>query len=184
MSPEQSSNAIQRAGAELIRDRHQLSAFIYGLLRDAHLAEDVLQEVWVRLAAEIEKGTHLENQTAWCRGVARNLVLRHWEKQRSAIVVANSEMLAAFLDRVETAFAEDERPSDLWAARQKALDECVTVLPERSRQLLSLKYAARNSMEDIARHVGQTTETVTKALFRIRQALLECVERKTREELL
>lgn len=177
------SKVIQLAGAEFIRDRHQLGAFVYGLLRDSQLAEDVLQEVWLRLAAEVEKGTHLENQAAWCRGVARNLVLRHWEKQRTSKVIANSEVLAAFLDRVEESFAEDPSAAELWAARQEALDECVAKLPDRSRRLLSLKYTARNSVEEIARTVGRSTEGVTKALFRLRRALLECVEKKTREGL-
>ncbi len=174
------SDAIQLAAAEFIRQRQSLSAFVYGLLRDSHLAEDVLQEVWVRLAAEVGKGTRIENQPAWCRGVARNLVLRHWERQRKAKVVADSELLAKFLDRVEEAFAEDHQTTDEWAARQAALDECVASLPERSRNLLSMKYEQRASMEAIARTLDFTFEAVTKALYRLRRSLLECVERKTR----
>ena len=73
------SHAIQQAAAEFIRDRHLLSAFVTGLLRDVHAAEDVLQEVWVFLSAELEKGTRIQNQAAWCRGVARNLVSLHSE---------------------------------------------------------------------------------------------------------
>lgn len=44
----------------------------------------------MRLAAEVEAGTRLENQAAWCRGVARNLIRRHWERQKSAKVVADN----------------------------------------------------------------------------------------------
>lgn len=172
------SEAIQRAAAEFIHDRHRLGAFVTGLLRDAHVAEDVLQEVWVRLAAEVEKGTRLDNQAAWCRGVARNLVRRHWEQQQSAKVVADSAALETFLDRMELAFAEvDDAPED-WAARQQALDECVAALPERSRQMLTLRYESRASMDEVARAMGQTFESVTKTLYRVRRALLECVERK------
>lgn len=98
------SHAIQQAAAEFIRDRHLLGAFVNGLLRDVHAAEDVLQEVWVLLSAEQEKGTGIENQAAWCRGVARNLIRRHWEQQQSAKVVADSAMLEAFMVRVEQCF--------------------------------------------------------------------------------
>lgn len=69
------SHAIQQAAAEFIRDRHLLGAFVTGLLRDVHAAEDVLQEVWMLLSAELEKGTRIQNQAAWCRGVARLLEL-------------------------------------------------------------------------------------------------------------
>jgi RNA polymerase sigma-70 factor, ECF subfamily len=81
------SHAIQQAAAEFIRDRHLLGAFVTGLLRDVHAAEDVLQEIWVLLSAELEKGTAIRNQAAWCRGVARNLIRRHWEKRQMAKVV-------------------------------------------------------------------------------------------------
>jgi RNA polymerase sigma-70 factor (ECF subfamily) len=176
MSPE--SEIIQHAAAEFIRDRHRLGAFVNGLLRDAHLAEDVLQEVWVRLAAEVAKGKRLENQAAWCRGVARNLVRRHWEQQQSARVVADSAVLETFLDRVELAFAEVDDAHADWTTRQQALDECVAALPERSRQMLTLRYESRASMHEVARAMGQTFESVTKTLYRVRRALLECVERK------
>ncbi len=172
------SEAIQRAAAAFIHDRHRLGAFVNGLLRDAHAAEDVLQEVWVRLAAEVEKGSRLDNQAAWCRGVARNLVHRHWEQQQSAKVVADSAALETFLDRMELAFAEVDDDPGYWATRQQALDECVAALPERSRQMLTLRYDSRASMDEVARAMGQTFESVTKTLYRVRRALLECVERK------
>lgn len=176
------NEAIQRAAAEFIRDRHRLGAFVTGLLRDAHAAEDVIQEVWVRLAAEVGKGTRLENQPAWCRGVARNLVRKHWERQRTAKVIADSRVLDLFLDRVEQAFAETDHPAaENWLARQQALEECVAKLPGRSRRLLSLRYEARASMEKVALEMGQSFHAVTKALYRLRQALLDCVEKKLAE---
>ena len=172
------SESIQRAAAAFIQDRHRLGAFVNGLLRDAHAAEDLLQEVWVRLAAEVKNGTPPENQPAWCRGVARNLIRRQWERQRSAKVVADSAVLEAFLDRVEVAFAEIDGEDAEWAGRQQALDDCVAALPERSRRMLSLRYESRASMEDVAETMGQSFEAVTKALYRVRRALLDCVERK------
>ena len=173
------NEAIQHAAAEFIRDRHRLGAFVTGLLRDAHAAEDVIQEVWVRLAAEVGKGTRLDNQAAWCRGVARNLVRKHWERQRTAKVIADSSVLDLFLDRVEEAFAEADDPeAGNWVARQQALEECIAKLPDRSRRLLSLRYETRASMEKVALKMGQSFHAATKALYRLRQGLLDCVEKK------
>jgi RNA polymerase sigma-70 factor len=173
------SEIIQRAAAEFIHDRHRLGAFVGGLLRDAHAAEDVIQEVWVRLAAELGKGTAIQNQPAWCRGVARNLILKHWRTQQTAKVVADSEVMEAFLAQVETAFSEaDENADHEWQRRQQALDDCVAALPEKSRRMLSLRYEARKSVEEVARTTGQSFDAVTKSLYRLRQALTDCVERK------
>lgn len=172
------SEALQRAAAAFIRDRNRLGAFVGGLLRDVHAAEDVIQEVWLQLAAEVGKGTDIENQPAWCRAVAKNLVLKHWRRQRNAKVVADSEVLEVFLARVDEAFAETDESGDLWERRQQALDDCVASLPEKSRRLLSLRYEGRVPVEEIARRVGQSFDAVTKALYRLRQALSDCVERK------
>jgi RNA polymerase sigma-70 factor (ECF subfamily) len=179
MSMSAESNAIQQAAAEFIRERHRLSAYVIGLLRDVHAAEDVLQEVWVLLAAEVEKGIVFENQSAWCRGVARNLVRRHWERRQTAKVIADSSLLDAFLERVDLAFAEaDQNEADDWSARRQALQHCVAKLPERSRRLLALRYETRASMEEVARELGRSFDAVTKALYRLRQSLLLCVQRK------
>lgn len=172
------SDAIQQAAATFIRDRHRLAAFVNGLLRDAHAAEDILQEVWVQLAAEVTKGTALENQPAWCRGVARNLVRRQWERQQTSKVVTDSAVLDIFLERVELAFAEEDEVSEDWVKKQQALNECVAALPERSRRMLALRYDSNCNMEEVSRTMGQSFEGVTKALYRIRQSLLKCVTRK------
>lgn len=176
------TQTIQQAAAEFIRDRCLLGAFVRGLLRDVHTSEDVLQEVWLLLAAELEKGTHIENQPAWCRGVARNLIRRHWEKIQTAKVVADSELLETFMDRVEECFIWAETQENFAAERLAALDECVAALPERSRRLLSLKYTQRAAIKDIASETGMALEAVKKALARIRAGLLVCVRRKLYQE--
>lgn len=173
------SLAIHAAATAFVRERHRLGAYAFGLLRDAHAAEDVLQEVWLRLAAEVEKGTVFENQSAWCRGVARNLIRRHWEKQQNAKVIADSSVLDTFLERVDLAFAEaEQRSEDRWFERRLALQNCVDKLPEHSRRLLSLRYEDRLSLEEIARAMDRSFASVTKALYRLRQSLLTCVQRK------
>ena len=176
------SAIIQAAAAEFIRDRHRLGAFVNGLLRDAHATEDVLQEVWVRLAAEVGQGTVIENQPAWCRGVARNLIRKLWEKRQNARVVADSAALEEFIDRVEESFAATDAEEHAAMARVAALDECVSALPERSRHLIALKYTRHMPVEAMAAEIGQSFEAVKKALFRIRAALVDCVQRKLKQE--
>jgi RNA polymerase sigma-70 factor (ECF subfamily) len=177
------SHAIHKAAAEFIRDRHLLGAFVNGLLRDAHAAEDILQEVWALLSLEVDKGAEILNQAAWCRGVARNLIRRHWEKKQQTTILADSDVLENFLSRVEQSFARADTQEHFASARLAALDQCVASLPERSRQLLSLKYSQRATLGQIACETGQSFEAVKKALIRLRAALLQCVRRRlSREE--
>ncbi len=176
------SQTIHKAAAEFIRDRHLLGAFVNGLLRDVHAAEDILQEVWALLALEVEKGTDILNQAAWCRGVARNLIRRHWEKNQQTAILADGRGLENFLNCVEQSFARADMQEHFAAARLAALEKCVTLLPDRSRKLLSLKYTQRATLEQIACETGQSFEGVKKALMRLRVALLECVRRRLSQE--
>src|SRR5258706_4963245 len=139
-------NRSKEITTEFLAGRQQLMSFIYGLVRDPQIAEDIFQETWLKLANSLQQGNVIEHQGKWCRKVAKNLVLQHWRQQRNAKVVADSSLLE-FLDFVDLAFEETavQQPSD----RQQALNDCVAVLPPRSRRLLTLKYDDGYSLEKI-----------------------------------
>jgi RNA polymerase sigma-70 factor (ECF subfamily) len=56
--------------------------------------------------------------------------------------------------------------------------ECIDGLPEKSRQLLQMKYEQGLSFADMARQLARTIDSLKMALCRVRQALLECAEKK------
>jgi RNA polymerase sigma-70 factor (ECF subfamily) len=172
------ANRLNAAASRFIADRHLLGAFVAGLLRDPHAAEDIIQEVWLQLAKEIENETPIQNQGAWCRAVARNLIRRHWEKSGRGRSPLGFERLEAFLDRVEESFAMAEKDPQFVTARLAALEACLELLPERSKTLLAMKYAEKAALEAIASEVGQTFEAVKKALMRIRAGLQDCVQHR------
>src|SRR5439155_6359944 len=89
-----------------VTERHALMGFIYGMVRNLAAAEDIFQEVWIRLQEATERGDAIADPAKWSRGVAKNLILHYWRDQRGAKVVADSELL----DLVEQAL--DEHPDD------------------------------------------------------------------------
>jgi RNA polymerase sigma-70 factor (ECF subfamily) len=55
----------------VVKHRHEMVAFLYGLVPDPHGVEDIFQEIClvaVRKAAEFQDGT---NFVAWARAIAR-----------------------------------------------------------------------------------------------------------------
>lgn len=152
-----------------LAQRQPLLAFLHGLVRDADVAEELMQEVWLRLAEACEKGTDILDLAKWCRGVARNLVLHHFRAKRGKGVVADSRL-------VELADRAFEEASDGESSRQQWLVDCVEALPEHSRQLLQWKYQDGLRAAEIARRQQRTEDAVMKALSRVRQALEQCVE--------
>jgi RNA polymerase sigma-70 factor (ECF subfamily) len=171
------TDPFKQVTAEFLAHRHQLMSFIHGLLRDPQEAEDIFQEVWLKLAGALEKGVEIENQAKWCRKAAKYLILQHWRDQRTAKVFADSTLIE-FLDFVDQAYDENESLHDLRPERQRALNECLRALPEKSKRLLALKYEQSCALKEIAAQVQQTTDAVIKALLRLRQALAVCVQKK------
>lgn len=167
------ADRIKGLSAQFMAERHALLGFIYGMVRDLAAAEDILQEVWLRLANAAERDESIENPGRWCRGVAKNLILHHWRERQAAKVVADSELL----DLVEQAMNETEDP---WTERRQALMECIDLLPQRSKQLLHLKYDRGLTFAAMADLLRRTKESLKMALCRMREALLECAERKLR----
>ncbi len=169
---------LENLGAQFLAQRHVLMAFISGLIRDPDAAEDILQEVWLRLSEASRTGVAIEDLAAWCRGTARNLVLHYWREKRSSRVIPDSSML----DLVEQAFDEQAGSHNVWTARRNALLECVRALPEKSRQLLVEVYERGVQLTVIAGQSGQTYGAVLMLLSRVRKGLRECVARRIQGE--
>jgi RNA polymerase sigma-70 factor (ECF subfamily) len=60
-------------------------------------------------------------------------------------------------------------------ARHEALEHCLDKLPEKSRQLLALRYEDDAPMEHVAEAIESSAGAVRVMLFRIRNLLADCV---------
>jgi len=161
----------KRLSSEFMADRYRLMAFIRGMVRDNQVAEDIFQEVWLRLDEAIKRDVEIKNSYGWCRAVARNLILRYWRDQRNAKVIVDDELLSL----VETAFQEQDAEQTFWRARENALKNCLEQLPERSRDVLSLRYNTGLPIAQVAHRLESTITGITKMLSRLRQKLRDCV---------
>jgi len=164
---------IKALSTRFMAERHALMGFIYSMVRDLAGAEDILQEVWIRLAEAAERGEPIADAAKWWRGVAKNLILHYWREKRTAKVIADSELL----DLVEQALNEQPAAAD---ERRQALMECIDHLPEKSKQLLQMKYEQGLSFAFMAERLQRSIDSLKMAVCRVRQALLECAERKLR----
>lgn len=165
---------LKEWSSQFLDNRHALMAFIYGLVRDAGVAEDIFQEVWVRLAETAEQGTPIHDLPRWSRGVAKNLLLHHWREKRTAKVIVDSQLV----DLAEQAFAEHDTRSEYWGSRRKALRDCVQSLPKNSRQIMELKYDRGFAVAAIARQMSKTVGSVMMTLSRVRKGLAQCADEK------
>lgn len=170
------AEGLKNLTARFLAERHALMAFISGLVRDGAAAEDLFQEVWLRLAEAAERGTPVDDLGKWCRGVARNLILHYWRDRREGRIVTDPRVL----DLAAKAFDEQEGASRFGAARRQALAECVDGLPAPSQELLRLKYERGLTVEAVAARVKRPYNGIMMGLSRIRRALADCVQKRIR----
>jgi RNA polymerase sigma-70 factor, ECF subfamily len=145
--------------------------FIRALVRDRHLADDVLQETFLtvtRKADQFEPGT---NFPRWACAIARLKVLEALRKQKGSLVFLSEEAIEAL--------ASSEEPTG--NPRADLLEACIADLPPAMKRSVELRYQGDHKPAEIARIVGWSAESVYVALSRARSLLRDCIEKKMLE---
>jgi RNA polymerase sigma-70 factor, ECF subfamily len=116
---------------------------------------------------------------AWVRGIARKLVanaVRKDIRRRQLLSDGFTDLLLQVQpDTLHPLLQEGNKD------RIGALSECVKALPERSRELVTMRYFEELSPGDIGSRLDRSANDVRQILFRIRRGLLSCVERRLGE---
>ena len=158
----------------LMEHRGTLFVFIYASVRDYDVAEEVLQDVSVVICENSENFELGTNFGAWAREIARRRILAYYRStKRFPDPLSDEELLnlLAGFDAVDDVTAKQ---------RMASLSKCLESLKPFAKKILQLRYSGRFSLCEIGQQVGRHPESVRKALYRTRQALRECIERRLR----
>lgn len=143
-----------------------LRAYILSMVRDVHVAEDVLQEVAVAAWAKYASYDGARPFVAWVMGMA----------YYKCVDSLRARKLKALLpDDVSAALAEDAAALDDEAAeRRKKLSSCVEKLSETVRAVVRMRFDLAIDAREIARRQGKSLAAVAKMLSRARAFLIKC----------
>jgi RNA polymerase sigma-70 factor (ECF subfamily) len=157
--------------ARFMAERHALLAFIYALVQRADVAEDIFQEVWLRLADATRRDIVIDDPPRWFRGVARNLILHHWRAEKRVRVIVDSQLL----DLVEQAFSEQDPFAEAMELRRSSLMACVSALPANAKEVLRLKYSDDLTADEVGKRLSRSSASIQMLLSRLRRSLEKCV---------
>ena len=164
---------ISKAKTAFFEQRQKLQAYLVSLTTDAHLAEDMLQEVWLAFSASSERGEVIENLPAWCRGVAKNLCMKHWRDKGRRPQHCSAEVL----ELVDRAFEEQDAAEER-RERQSALVACLEALPQHAQDLLKQKYDENLSFAEMAKLSNKKESSLMVTVSRLRKKLRQCINAK------
>ena len=150
--------------------------FVKGLaLRHAPLpaiADDILQQVFVEFVAKSDQWDLERDARPLLATMTRTIALRHWrEKTRDM-----PDVVRKLAEHVRM-LAEERAAPPRYADEIALLRGCVEKLPDKSRALIDLYYYDDVSTPQIADRLGMKSDTVCRAMGRLREKLRECIDR-------
>jgi RNA polymerase sigma factor (sigma-70 family) len=151
----------------------RLFTFLVRLSRRRDVAEDLLEETWLRLVANARRLRVDTRLGPWLFTVARNL---HVSYARSRLIEdsATAGLMALWpysLDRSSP--FEDAAASEL----ERRIERALSTLPSSAREVLVLVAVAGLDPADAADVCGTTPEALRQRLHRAREALSKALER-------
>lgn len=151
------------------RHARRIYAFIMTLVFSHHDAEEVFQNTSVVLWNKFGEFRAGSNFFAWASRIAYYEVLSLMKQHRRAVTLSE-ESLKALAD--EATALSDQTP-----ARIDALDDCLSRLPTADREIIQERYFYQRPPKQIAQMRSRSLDSIYRALSRIHNLLLECVER-------
>lgn len=151
-----------------------LSAFVMSSVRDRQHAEDIIQEVGAVVSAGFSNIPEGVSFNTWALAIARNHIHKRYRTDQRDKHLFKSEALEALAGAYD-------RLSDSSEEMRAALEQCVDLLPERSRRIIELRYQQNKRVDGIANMLGSTANAVSGVLFRVRQSLKNCIEKHMAE---
>lgn len=160
----------EEALGELVnRHKDRIYTYIFMFVRDSYLAEDLLQETFIKVIDKLRTGKYQEQNKflPWISRVAYNLCVDYYRREKRLPKVTTRDGFDIFsVLKFSDASVEERIIEDQTVVRVRTLIE---QLPEEQREVLILRHYSDMSFKEISEVTGVSINT---ALGRMRYALI------------
>jgi len=156
---------------ELLLSRHQQKIYtsIYLFVKDQSLAEDIFQEVFIKIIDTLRKGkyNHEGKFLQWAMRIAYNMCVDYFRRNKRRPQVSPTETFDIF-DIIQVSDDNAEQ-SIIRSQTHDRIRHLVDQLPPEQREVVILRHYADMSFKEIAK---LTRVSINTALGRMRYALI------------
>ena len=160
------------AAFEVLLTRHRSKVFyyIFQIVRDKELTEDIFQDTFIKAIMTIQQGRYIESGKflGWINRIAHNLIIDHFRKEK------NENTISA--DGYDYEITNNSKLSDLSIedimSNEQVLQDVVKMvdyLPAVQQEVVRMRFFQDLSFKEIAE---KTDVSINTALGRMRYALL------------
>lgn len=152
------------------RHRKKVYTYIFLIVKDQHLAEDIFQDTFIKVINSLKHGKYKDNGKfiSWVIRIAHNLIIDHFRKEKQLQTISN--------DNYETDIFNSKKLSDrtieetlVQTQISKEVRGLIHHLPHDQREVVILRHYCGLSFKEIAEH---TNVSINTALGRMRYALI------------
>jgi RNA polymerase sigma-70 factor, ECF subfamily len=170
----------ERAFQELVeRYQTRLLNFVYRTVGDRERAEDLVQEVFIRVYRHLHRFDPAKKFSTWIYTIASNLAKNELRNRSRNPLVLFQTIRKHWEDDDRPLQFEDatSRPDDMYRKRylREVVEASVARLPEHHRQVFVLRELEGKSYEEIAEITNCNLGTVKSRLNRARTSFAEIV---------
>jgi len=172
---ESESEIRERMTRHWLEAEQSVRAYVAGAVRSFVDREDLLQQVALTIARRFDEFDEQRPFLAWALWIAKSRVIDFYRSQNR-----HQQFLSDFLlDKYADTLVQRQ---EVISRRREALEHCLEKLPDRSRALIRFKYQDGLRIEQIAETIRSTSASVRVALYRVRNALAECIQGRLASE--
>lgn len=157
----------------LLRD--DLAAHFRRRVADEHLAEDLVQETFVRVHDRLGSLEQADRMAAWVWRIAGNVLTDHYRRRGSPGLEQAAEHTEA---PIEELAIEPEPTSNLSATAGGWARAMIVLLPEPYREALALSELEGLTQQQVADRLGLslsgTKSRIQRGRVKLRELLLDC----------
>jgi RNA polymerase sigma-70 factor (ECF subfamily) len=145
-----------------IKTQNELKSFVYRKVRDKALAEDIVQDVFLKVHAKLGQLRNIEKVSGWMYQIARNTITDYYRSKLKSISFQDLDW--------------DSDPQTLNACVSSCLQEMLLTLPEKYREAIALTELENLSQTDLAERLRISYSGAKSRVQRARQMLKDKME--------
>lgn len=162
------------------RSKSKVYTTIYLIVKDRYIAEDLMQEAYIKAIDVIKSGRYNEEGKflPWILRISHNMAIDHFRKEKRypTIVLEDGSKVFNSFDFAEDSIEEQQMKAD----QVENIREMIKKLPDEQREVLVMRHYEDLSFQEIA---DQTGVSINTALGRMRYALINLRKMLNKQEI-
>ena len=154
----------------LNRYKSRVYTYIFLIVRNKELTEDIFQEAFIKAIATIQQGRYVESGRflGWINRIAHNLIIDHFRKEKNEYTFSTDGLEYDFVNNSKYSEKSFEDVINNEQVLQDVV-HLVNYLPDSQQEVVRMRFFEDLSFKEIA---DRTNVSINTALGRMRYALM------------